>query len=298
MQNLKLGSDSFDSDAADMLEGLQQQRSSLLGSLVDLHVGLGLLAGAEADRLAQKNGADDPRVQLLRDRSDAATARVDALSVEQEIAVVRTPAPSATGALIQGRVTDVTQRAAGQVSVQLVDQKGQAVPGVGSVAADDSGYFAIQLTADNVKAIGGNKVGLLVRSGNDQLVPAAAQPLTVAAGAVLTQGVTLSAAELAQLRLRVPVAVSPVTVRPRPGDAAPAVDTNAAGSSAADSSRPTRLRTRPQRTKRPPTRPRRMMRQRRRPLQIRPQRTKRRKRLRTKPQPTKPPRQLPTRRLP
>jgi hypothetical protein len=233
MQNLKLGSDSFDSDAADMLEGLQQQRSSVLGSLVDLHVGLGLLAGAEADRLAQKNGADDPRVQVLRDRSDAATARVDALSVEQEIAAVRTPAPSATGALIQGRVTDVTQRAAGQVSVQLVDQKGQAVPGVGSVAADDSGYFAIQLTPDNVKAIGGNKVGLLVRSGNDQLVPAAAQPLTVAAGAVLTQGVTLSAAELAQLRLRVPVAVGPVKIQPQPRGA-PVADTDTAGSSAAD----------------------------------------------------------------
>jgi hypothetical protein len=217
-----------------MLEGLQQQRSSLLGSLVDLHVGLGLLAGAEADRLAQKNGASDPRVQVLRDRSDTATARVNALSVEQEIAVVRTPAPPTTGALIQGRVTDVTQRAAGQVSVQLVDPKGQPVPGVGSVEADDSGYFAIQLSPDSVKAIGGNKVRLLVRSGNDQLVPAAAQPLTVAAGAVLTQGVTLSAAELAQLRLRVPVAVSPVTVRSQPGDAAPVVDTAAPGNSAAD----------------------------------------------------------------
>ena len=55
--------------------------------------------------------------------------------------------------------------------MQLVDEKGQPVAGVGSVAADDSGYFAIQLTAENVKAIGDNKLGLLVRSGDVNSCP-------------------------------------------------------------------------------------------------------------------------------
>ena len=52
------------------------------------------------------------------------------------------------GGVDQG-VTDVTRRRR-TMSVQLVDQKGQGGAGVGSVAADDSGYFAIN-SPDNVK---------------------------------------------------------------------------------------------------------------------------------------------------
>src|SRR5437016_3781517 len=111
----KSGSDNFEAALAELLDALQQQRADLLGSTIGVHVGIGLLASAEANRLADKFGADDARVQLLRDRSDAVAARVDALSVEQEIAKVRTPPPPpAAGAVLQGRVTDLMQRAAGQ----------------------------------------------------------------------------------------------------------------------------------------------------------------------------------------
>src|ERR1041385_7644635 len=132
MPTLDTGSDTFGPDVAEAQEGLQQQRSGVLDAMVDIHVGLGLLAGVEADRLALKNGAGDPRVQLQRDRSEAAVARVNALSVEQEIATVRTPPPPDTGAVIQGRVTDMMQRGAGKVSVQLTDEKGQPVAGIRS----------------------------------------------------------------------------------------------------------------------------------------------------------------------
>ena len=227
------GSDSFDDDVAAMHEDLQQQRSGVLDTMVDIHVGLGLLAGVEADRLAQKHGADDPRVQLLRDRSEAAAARVNALSVEQEIAAVRTPPPPSTGAVIQGRITDVTQRAAGRVSVQLIDEKGQPVAGVQPIDADDSGYFAFQLKPDTVKAIGtSTKLSVLVRAGDTQLVPSAAKPVTIAPGATVLQEVALSTAELERLRLRMSVAVSTVTVKSAADKAA--ADKAAADKAAAD----------------------------------------------------------------
>ncbi len=42
--------------------------------------------------------------------------------------MVRTPPPPpATGAQIQGRITDLMKRTAGKVTVQIVDEKGQAV---------------------------------------------------------------------------------------------------------------------------------------------------------------------------
>src|SRR6478735_4979562 len=113
MQINKTDGVDFEAASTELLDALQQQRVDLLGGSIDIHVGIGLLAGAEADRLTAKYGADDARVQIMRDRSEAATARVDALSVEQEIAMVRTPPPPpAAGALIQGRVTDLMKRTA------------------------------------------------------------------------------------------------------------------------------------------------------------------------------------------
>ncbi|GLR87963.1 hypothetical protein [Bradyrhizobium iriomotense] len=212
MPILNLGNDDFESASTNMLEMLQQQRSDLLGSTIDVHVGIGLLAGAEADRLAQKYGANDARVQLLRDRSAAAAARVDALTVEQEIALVRTPPPPTTGALIQGRVTDMTQRTAGQVIVQLIDEKGQPVAGIEPVTTDDSGYFAFELTPDMVKAAQ-SKLSVLVRAADIRLVPAVVEPVAVTPGATLMMDVSLSAAELERLRLRLPIAPDKTTVK-------------------------------------------------------------------------------------
>src|SRR5216684_3502984 len=65
MRLLNRGSDSFDDDAGELLNGLQQRRSELIGEIVDVHLGIGLLTGMEAERLAQKQGAD-PRVPILR----------------------------------------------------------------------------------------------------------------------------------------------------------------------------------------------------------------------------------------
>ena len=222
------GSDDFEAASAELLDALQQQRSDLLGGSIDIHVGIGLLAGVEADRLAAKYGKDDARVLIMRDRSEAATARVDALAVEQEIAMVRTPAaPSATGALIQGRVTDLMQRTAGMVTVQVVDEKGQAVAGIDPVDTDDAGYFAFELTPEMVKTVAQSKLSVMVRAADVRLVPAAAEPIVVAAGATQVMDVSLSGAELEKLRLRIPVASGTTVVKVATAEAAPVADRTA-----------------------------------------------------------------------
>ena len=229
MQIFNTGSDDFETASTQILEGLQQQRSELLGTTIDIHVGIGLLAGIEAGRLAQKYGDDDARVQLLRDRGEVVAARVEALSVEHEIAVVRTPPPPATRPLLHGRITDVPQAAAGRVTVLLIGEKGQPVAGVDPVETDDTGYFAFELKAETVKAISGTKLSVLLRVADVQLAPAAAEPVTVAPGATLVMEVSLSSTELERLRLRIPVAGEMVKV---PADD----DKNAADKAAVDKS--------------------------------------------------------------
>jgi hypothetical protein len=235
MEPIDPASAEFQTAATQVLEGLQLQRSLLLATVADVHGALGLLAGIEADRLAQKYGADDERVQLLRDRGEAAAARVDALAVEQEIAAVRTPAPAAKGVLIQGRITDTMRRAAGSVSVQLTDQKGQPLQGVDAVEADDSGYFAIELSPEVVKATGSDtKLVLLLSNVDAQLVPAAFKPISIEQGASEIQDVTLNRTELERLRLRMAAAENTVTVKVPDADDKAAADKAAAEKAAAD----------------------------------------------------------------
>ena len=210
------GSASFENDLNDVFDGLQQQRGDLIGQFADAQLGVRLLAGLEANRIAQKRGAADPRVQILQGRSDAMLARLDALSVERQIATVRAPAAAPAGALVQGRITDTGQRAAGNVTVRLVDDKGQPVAGVEPVTADDSGYYAFVLKPETVTALGKTNLTIALTDGQTQLVPATAKTFTVAAGAVSLQEVPLNTDELERLRLRVPVPDKPEPPTPKP----------------------------------------------------------------------------------
>ncbi len=214
MRLLNRGSDSFDDDAGELLNGLQQRRSELIGEIVDVHLGIGLLTGMEAERLAQKQGAD-PRVPILRAHAEASLARVDALSVERDIATVRTPSPPAGGAVVHGRLTDVAQHAAGRITVVLVGDKQQPV--AEPVESDEAGYYAFVLKPETVTAIGGTKLTIMLRDGTTQVVPAAAaaKPFTIAAGATAQQDVALSTAELEKLRLRAPIVDRPVPAQPQ-----------------------------------------------------------------------------------
>jgi hypothetical protein len=218
MRIINSGSDdTFVNDASELLEGLQQQRSELIDGIVDVHLGIGLLIGLEADRLAQKQ-TDDPRVPILRAHAEASLARVDALSIERDIAAVRVPSPPANGAVVHGRLTDDAQHAAGSITVVLVDEKQQPV--TAPVASDESGYYAFVLDAATVTAIGNKKLAVMLQDDRTNVVPKAA-PVTIGAGTTAQRDLALSTAELEQLRLRAQVLDQPVPAEPQPPERPP-----------------------------------------------------------------------------
>jgi hypothetical protein len=141
--------------------------------------------------------------------------RANVLTVEREIAGLRAPPAVKTGAVVQGRITDARMRAAGRVSVRLVNERGVPVAGVDPVEVDGAGFYAFVLKPETVTAIGDAKVRVALRDGDKDVVPAAAKLFTVAPGTSAPQDVTLNNAELDRLRLRVPD-LTPPPAGPRP----------------------------------------------------------------------------------
>ncbi len=89
---------------------------------------------------------------------------------------------------------------------------------------DAAGYFAFELTPEAVKATAQSKLSVLVRAADVQLVPAAAEPVVIAAGATRVMDVQLSSAELEKLRLRMPFSPDKIVVRPPDVVVTPASD--------------------------------------------------------------------------
>jgi len=198
------GNASFKGDVENLFETLQQQRADWLVLTRETMLAARLLALAEAHRLETgEGGKDDPRASRLRAAGDAMARRSAALVVEQQIATIRTPPVTKTETLLQGRVTDESAKAAGRVTLTLIDEKGTPVAGVAPVEADDAGYYAFVLQPQQVEAIGATRqLTLLVGSTGGQLVPAAAKPFTLASGKVGVAETRLQAAELEKLQLR------------------------------------------------------------------------------------------------
>jgi hypothetical protein len=220
MRIVNTGKDSFENDLAEAFEGLQQQRTTLLAAAIDAQLGLRQLADLEARRLEAKRGSSDPRLAILGDRADALLARVTALGVERDIASIRTPPVAKAGTLVHGRIVDANLQPAGRVTVRLVDEKGKDLAGVAPVEADDSGYYAFSVPPETVVAVGATaKLSIVLRSGTDQLAPAAARPFTIAPGAATVQEVALGTAELEKLKLRLPTTDAPAPDKPpgKPG---------------------------------------------------------------------------------
>lgn len=205
------GNASFKSDVENLFEALQEQRSEALALARSMTLATRVLVLAEAHRLeTREGGQDDTRVGRLRATGDTMARRSAALEVEQQIAAIRTPPVTKTETLLQGRVTDESAKAAGRVTVTLIDEKGTPVAGVEPVEADDSGYYAFVLQPQQVEAIGATRqLTLLVSSNGGKLVPAAATPFTLASGKIRMAETRLQAAELEKLQLRL-VAKAPV----------------------------------------------------------------------------------------
>jgi hypothetical protein len=221
------GNASFKGDVENLFETLQAQRADWLVLTRETMLAARLLALAEAHRLetGEGGGKDDPRAARLRAAGDAMARRSAALVVEQQIAAIRTPPVTKTETLLQGRVTDESAKAAGRVTVTLIDEKGTPVAGVEPVEADDSGYYAFLLQPQQVEAIGATRqLTLLVGTAGGKLVPAAATPFTLASGRIRVGETRLQAAELEKLQLRV---VAKSVLRTAPAAAKPAAESTA-----------------------------------------------------------------------
>ncbi len=206
------GQASYKSDVQAVFETLQEQRSALLGMVRDTQMTTRLLVIDEARRLRSTAAPDDPRSARYLNGADDIARRVAALDVEIQIANIRVPPVTQTETLLQGRVTDEASNAASQVTVTLVDDQGQPVPGVAPVQTDDSGYYAFILQPEQVKAIGANR-SLRLQLGRDstQLVPASSQAFVLASGQVTVKEMPLRSDELDKLNLRPHITLEPNT---------------------------------------------------------------------------------------
>jgi hypothetical protein len=210
------GQASFKTDLEAIFETLQEQRSALLNMAGEVQLAARLLAAEEARRLSASVGRDDARVGRYVQANDVILRRVAALEVERQIADIRVPPVTKTETLLQGRITDESNKATAQLQVTLIDESGAPVAGIAPVQTDDSGYYAFVLQPEQVQALGVNrKLSLQIGNDNAKLVPAASSPVVLTAGQVAISETRLQAGELDKLRLRTAF-VDSTRVRPRP----------------------------------------------------------------------------------
>jgi hypothetical protein len=198
------GENSFKSDLLSIYEGIQTDRTAMLAEVRELQLAAQLLLDAEARRIAVF-APDDDRIALLVASGRTILDRVGMIDQEVEVATTRVPMATKTEAMLHGRITDDTNRAAGPVTVTLTDEKGTPVPGVAPVEVDSAGYYAIVVPADVAASVGvDKKLGLVISNGAER-VSAGVAPLTLGAGTVQAQDIQLPASALDTLGLRPPL---------------------------------------------------------------------------------------------
>ncbi len=202
MKILNIGIDSAKHDTQELFEATQAERSALLGTVRDLQLATRLLVQAEAQRLALRNPAD-LRIARLADTERSLRERTVVLDTELEVAAIRVPPVTRTDTLVHGRITDDGQRAAGRVTATLVRADGSAVAGVRPVEVDEAGYYAFVIDPQTAAGISANdKLSVVVRRGDSQVVPSVASGFSLATGSVAVKDIALSDAELKRLQLR------------------------------------------------------------------------------------------------
>lgn len=202
MKILNHGINSAKHDLQELIEGAQAERSTGLDDLRSLQLASQLLLQREAQRLARRD-VGDARIARLAEIERKLRDRVAALDTEREVAAIRVPPVTKTGALIHGRVTDDAQRAAGRMQAVLTTADGKPVEGVASVSIDESGYYAFVLDEKQTAALGdGAKLQVVLQSADAKIAPASAADITLKAGTVAAKDVVLSTRELDALKLR------------------------------------------------------------------------------------------------
>lgn len=202
MKLINHGITSAKHDLQELIEGAQVQRSASLDHLRSLQLASQLLVQREAQRLAQRNPGD-ARIARLSEIDRKLRERVTVLDTEREVAAIRVPPVTKTGALIHGRVTDGAQRSAGKVQAVLTQANGKPVEGVRAVNIDESGYYAFVLDEKQAAALGdGAKLQVVLHGADAKLVPASTADIVLKAGTVAAKDVVLSDKEISALNLR------------------------------------------------------------------------------------------------
>jgi len=211
MKLINHGITSAKHDLQELIECVQAERSANLDSLRGLQLASQLLVQREAQRLAARD-PKDARIARLSEIERKLRDRLDVIDTERQVAVIRVPPVTKTGALIHGRVTDAELRSAGRVQAVLVQADGKPVDGVPSVDIDESGYYAFVLDDQRTAALGdGTKLQVVLQTADARIAPTAGADITLKAGTVAAKDVVLSDKEIATLNLRPTVSATAAT---------------------------------------------------------------------------------------
>ena len=198
---LNRGERSFKHDLQEITEGIQADRTAALLHSRELQLAAQLLLQAEAGRIAAF-APGDLRVAAFAGGARGALDRAESLDNEASLASVRVPMVKKTEALLHGRITDELDRAAGPVTVTLVDARGTAVAGVGPVEADSAGYYALVVPADVAARLPADSTFSVMLGHGAERIPGKTEPVPLTAGIVEFKDIRLSENELQLLKLR------------------------------------------------------------------------------------------------
>ena len=212
---LNRGERSFKHDLQEITEGIQADRTAALLHSRELQLAAQLLLQAEAGRIAAF-APGDLRVAAFAGGARGALDRAELLDNEASLASVRVPMVKKTEALLHGRITDELDRAAGPVTVTLVDARGTAVAGVGPVEADSAGYYALIVPAEVAAKLPPDSTFSVLLAHGGERTPSKTEPVLLTAGIVEFKDIRLSEKELQLLKLCAGSFATEVTAPVRP----------------------------------------------------------------------------------
>ena len=168
----------------------QAVTQGVLGSFQGVSAAYRYTAQREAVRVTDAYGSDSTQAQAAQVRLARNAAALEQLRVQAELVAIQEIEPPADGTVLDGRVTDPAYRGKPDLTVELTRADGTSL---GFAAKTDaSGYFAVALDAEQIKALAKEQgVYLRVSDAQGQVLQQTKEPLAVAAGAPVRAEVVL-----------------------------------------------------------------------------------------------------------
>jgi hypothetical protein len=129
---------------------LKLERLTAMDAAGEIHIAMQSLLQHEAQRIANKLGAEHPRSQQLKASLQSNAQRFRQLEVERQLLRINVPEVADEGALVHGRIVDEDDFGVERLTLCLVDRAGAPVQETGEPTTDRSGYFAIVLDPEMV----------------------------------------------------------------------------------------------------------------------------------------------------